>query len=79
LQDGLQRDRAQRFQSVAQLEARLQDLLVGRCPVRCPVTLTKRTTFEFLGWLDGHPVTFMLLAVALILGVLGAVGFAIFG
>ncbi len=55
---GLARDREQRYQSVAELESAMKDVLEGRVRVQCHVTLLKRSTFEVFRWIDKHPVVY---------------------
>jgi len=69
------RDRAERFQSVAEFEDRLRDALEGRVAIGCHVTLAKRTAYETLAWIDRHPMLYMMIFGCLLLALVGALGF----
>ena len=72
---GMARDRADRFQSVAEFEDHLSDTLEGRVTVGCHVTLTRRVVHEVLTWIDRHPALYMIIFGCLLLALVGALGF----
>lgn len=73
---GLQRDRASRFQSVAELEHELNEILAGRVHIQCHVTLAKRLTHSALHWIDRHTVAYSMLFFGVVLTMLGSCVFA---
>ncbi len=72
---GMARDRADRFQSVADFEEHLSDTLEGRVAVACHVTLTRRVVHEALTWIDRHPALYMVIFGCVALALVGALGF----
>lgn len=72
--DGLDRDPAKRYPTVAALIARLLQRRDGHVRIQCPATLQKSVLFTLAGWVDRHPVV---TTVSLMGGVAGAVGTAI--
>ncbi|MFO0550619.1 MAG: serine/threonine-protein kinase [Polyangiaceae bacterium] len=56
LHQGLEKDPAARYQSAREMVERLQQVIDGRVPVQCPVTLTKRVTRESGRFVDRHPI-----------------------
>jgi serine/threonine-protein kinase len=72
---GLARDRDRRYQSVADLEDRLQRALGGRAPVQCHVTFVKRVAHGGLRWIDRNAGLFSILVILLALGLVAALGF----
>jgi serine/threonine-protein kinase len=72
LAKGLKKNPEERFQSAGEIIALLEQILSGRCPVQCPITLTKRSYRELGRVVDRRPfVGFFML-----LGVIAAVVFA---
>jgi serine/threonine-protein kinase len=67
---GLSKDPAKRFQSVAEMLRRLENIRDNRIPVECHVTLVQRAGQEALRTLDKHPIV-------LLVGMLVAVGFLV--
>lgn len=74
---GLVRDRNKRFQSAGELEAEIQKLLAGYVPIRCHVTLAKRTAYGVMHWIDRHPGIYTLLFLLFALSALGGVVYAL--
>jgi serine/threonine protein kinase len=74
MMDGLARGRDQRLKSVAELEGALKSVLDGRVAVRCHVTLTKRTLYEVIAWIDAHPGVYTILFTLVALSLLAALG-----
>jgi serine/threonine-protein kinase len=74
---GLSRDREQRFASVAVMESGLQQILAGKMPVACHLTLAKRAAHGFTHWLDRHPKLFTLMTLGGVLAALAAIVFGI--
>jgi eukaryotic-like serine/threonine-protein kinase len=74
---GLVRNRDERYQSVAELERAIQNVVDGRMPIQCHVTLAQRVAHEGLRWIDNHVVAYTLTffgaiavaAIALVWGV----------
>ena len=72
IRPGLHKDRAQRYQSVDEMVAKLQEVINGQIPIVCPCTGIKRTANLYGDFMNDHPI----LAVAFVaLSVL----FALFG
>jgi serine/threonine-protein kinase len=69
---GLHKDPAQRFQSAGELIRALHNVLEGRAPVQCHITLTKRAYRELGRLVDRAPW----LGFALLLGFIATVVFA---
>jgi serine/threonine-protein kinase len=74
---GLRRDRSQRYQSVAELEDAICKVRDGWTPVKCHVTLAKRGAYEFVHWLDRHPMLYTILLMATVVALLGGSAFAV--
>jgi serine/threonine protein kinase len=74
---GMARERADRFQSVADFENELRDVLEGRVAIGCHVSLARRTAYETLAWIDRHPKLYMLLFGSVVLMLIGALGFCV--
>jgi serine/threonine protein kinase len=72
---GMARDRAERFQSVAEFENELRDILEGRVAIGCHVSLARRTAHEALAWIDRNPRLYMLIFGTVVLTLVGALGF----
>lgn len=69
---GLQKDPAQRYASIAAMREALQTVLDGHFGVHCPVTFNKRAANEFLHFTNRHPAASISLTVgALVLAALG--------
>jgi serine/threonine-protein kinase len=69
----MQKDPAQRFGSVKEMEDELQAILRGECRVQCPRTFAKRMLTESAGALDRRPMLFLgsvALTVVVLLGAL---------
>jgi hypothetical protein len=73
----IKRDRAQRYQSVAELEDALRNARDGRTPVRCHVTLTKRVVHGFLRWIDGHAMLYSFFLFSATVALLAGAAFAV--
>ncbi|HVU00097.1 MAG TPA: serine/threonine-protein kinase [Polyangiaceae bacterium] len=75
---GLAKEREQRYQSVAELEDEIRGVLDGRVKIACHVTFSKRIAYEFLAWMDRHPLAYLILfhvaGLCLVLG-LGWAGY----
>ena len=71
---GLRKERSERFASVAEMHAELEEIIAGRFPVSCHITLSKRVGRGMLAWIDRHPLAFTL---AFLVGV-GSAGFGLF-
>ena len=52
---GLAKNPDDRFQSVIEMLGELQQIIDGRCHVRCPATLAKRSLREVAGFVDRFP------------------------
>src|SRR5262249_46629801 len=74
---GLQRDRAHRFSSVAELEDALQDLLAGRLDVRCHVTFAKGLMLGLIHWIDRHTFAYTLIFLGVMLSLLGSLVYGV--
>ena len=70
---GLQKDRAARWQSAAQMIEQLQLILDGRVPVQCVVTMTKRMSRESGRFVARHPM----LAVGAFIGSVLMLGWSV--
>ena len=71
---GLEKDPANRYQSVGEMIERLEARDDGRVPIQCHLTLVKRVSREWLRWLDRHPILF---TAVLALSVIGGIGFGV--
>ncbi len=71
---GLEKDPAKRYQTVTEMIERLDARDEGLIPIQCPITLTKRTSREFLRLLDRHP---MLIMAVMALSILSATGLTV--
>ena len=69
---GLQKDPAKRYQSVREMIDRLDAREEGLIPIQCPITLTKRTSREWLRFVDRHPTIAMMMVAITVLGGIGA-------
>ena len=69
---GLAKEPSQRYQSVREMIDRLDAREEGLVPIQCPVTLTKRTTHEWLRFVDRHPAIVTAMVVLAVLGSVGA-------
>ena len=77
IREGLEKDPAKRFQSVAMMEKRLQTILAGKARVQCHVTLGKRVLQETLHWIDRHPNIYTLLFLFAVLGTIAGLALAV--
>jgi serine/threonine protein kinase len=75
---GLQKDPAERYQSVSEMIGYLEDALDGRVHVLCPVTLTKRVTRELGRFTDRHPLVAMNALFGGTLALVALIAFSIF-
>jgi serine/threonine protein kinase len=74
----LQKDPALRFQSVGEMEHRLQRALSGDVDVQCHVTFAKRSGHALLRWIDRHPNLYTALLFSFLLSfVAGAVALVV--
>ena len=73
LRKGLQKDPAQRFQSAADVIARLHAVLEGHAPVQCHFTLTKRVFREMGRLVDRSPFV----AMFALIGICAAIVFSV--
>ncbi len=60
---GLEKNRNERFQSVAEMISGLQRILNGNVPVQCPCTAIKRSGGIFGDFVDRHPIGGIAVAV----------------
>jgi serine/threonine protein kinase len=67
---GLEKEPEKRFQSIAEMERGLQDILDGKIAPDCYITATKRAGHEFMQWIDRHPFGYL---GVFILGILSVV------
>jgi serine/threonine-protein kinase len=74
--EGLDKDPAKRFQSVAEMETQLGRILSGKVRMQCHVTATKRVLQELIHWIDRHPMIF---TAMLFLSVLSMVASVVLG
>ncbi len=74
---GLARDRDKRFQSVDDMESALRKILSGQVHVECPVTFSKRALHELEGFMDRHPMAYMMLMFGSVLAVLSGVVYGV--
>src|SRR5262249_28731190 len=58
-------------------EAGIQKLLSGHVPIRCHITLGKRTAHATMHWIDRHPGMYTLLFWLFVLSTLGGVAYAL--
>ena len=75
---GLQKDPEQRFQSAPEVIAELQQLIDGRCAVRCPATLAKRMLRETTGFIERFPKLSPLVFFPVLLFLMYTVGFTLY-
>jgi serine/threonine-protein kinase len=68
LKAGLHRSPALRYRSADELAQRLDDRASGKVPIQCHITATKRTTYEFMRFVNRWPVPF----TGLLVGGLGS-------
>jgi serine/threonine-protein kinase len=68
LKAGLTRDREQRLQSAQAVLDRLDMIASGEVPIQCPITFTRRVTNKLIRFSNRHPVAFMGLASASLVG-----------
>lgn len=62
IRKGLEKDPAQRFQSVPELASRIVKAMEGRNPVECPCTGLKRVNGSWSRFIDRNPYTSLFLA-----------------
>ncbi|MBX3158461.1 MAG: serine/threonine protein kinase [Deltaproteobacteria bacterium] len=55
IEKGLEKDPANRYQSVDEMIAALQTAAAGRFPIQCPITLIKRTGNDAIRLVDRYP------------------------
>jgi serine/threonine-protein kinase len=67
---GLKRDREQRLQSAQAVLDRLDMIASGEVPIQCPITFTRRVTNKLIRFSNRHPLAFMAIASASLVGVL---------
>jgi hypothetical protein len=78
--DGLHKDPARRYQSVAEMIERLDRRELGQLPVQCPATLQKAVLLRIEAAGDRHPMLAFFGAMALVVALLaGAAGLAFGG
>ena len=78
---GLEKDPTKRYQSVKEMEERLDAIASGKIKIQCHVTFGKRFGQELLHWIDRHPgaytavffTTLLAMVGMLIVGVLALV------
>ena len=58
LKRGMEKDRAQRYQSAQEMIDRLDARADGRVPIQCHVTFTKRVNAEWTRLIERHPFVF---------------------
>jgi len=75
---GLQKDPAERFQSVGDMIDRLQNTLDGKVLVQCPVTMTKRLTRELGRFVDRHPMGSVNILFSSVLAVVALVAWTVY-
>jgi len=73
LERGLRKDKAERWQSVAEMESELQRIIRGECRVQCQRTFLKRMMGESRTAIDRHPFVVIVGSTALASVVLAAV------
>jgi len=71
---GLEKNPAQRYQTVGDLCVRIQQAIEGQAPVQCPCTGLKRAGGVWSDFIDNHPLG--ALAIAALTGVFAIVGVA---
>jgi serine/threonine-protein kinase len=75
--EGLVKDPAKRYQSAAEMIAKLQNILEGKVAIQCHITFTKRVTREASRFVDARPfAAFFLMIAAVALLVVGLVASA---
>jgi serine/threonine-protein kinase len=74
---GLVRDRSKRLQSVVELEEAIKRVRDGWIPVRCHVTLAKRTAHGLTRWIDRHIELYTYMLFGFVLTIVAGVGFGI--
>jgi serine/threonine-protein kinase len=70
---GMAKNPADRYQSVAEMIARLGERRDGNFPVQCPITFVKRLTHGWLRFVDKHPFLVMGCISAILLLFLGGI------
>lgn len=73
LERGLRKDKAERWQSVAEMESELQRIIRGECRVQCQRTFLKRMLGESRGAIDRHPFVVIVGSTAIASVVLAAI------
>ncbi len=74
LQKALRKDPAERFQTAEEMLNRLDDRAMGKVPIQCHVTATKRLSYEFIQLVSRWPLVF---AIAIV-GTLAGLGWLVF-
>jgi serine/threonine protein kinase len=74
---GLVRDRAKRFQSVAEMEEAIKAVRDGWFPVQCHVTMGKRAAHGIARWMDQHYKLYTFLLFGAGVAIVAAVGCAL--
>lgn len=75
LTKGLQKDPAQRFQSIKEMQELLQRINEGYAPIQCPFTLTKRSVNMVVHLVNDHPMIGLFFFMFLFLMVLAGAWF----
>jgi hypothetical protein len=77
---GLAKDRANRYQSAAEMLERLERRAEGYVPIQCHVTFMRRATLEATRFVDRHPlwasVVLAGVVLAMVAGAVAAAGSA---
>ncbi|MFT3843311.1 MAG: serine/threonine-protein kinase [Myxococcaceae bacterium] len=62
---GVDADPSKRYRSADELIRAIDDRAEGKVPIRCPITLTKRTSYEVMRLVTGYPRAYMGVMAAL--------------
>ncbi len=77
LAPGLAQKREERFQSVKEMEDRLNDIMSGKIRVMCHLSFTKSATHRFLHWVDRHAALWSIIMILTLLGTLSGAVWAV--
>ncbi len=77
IQRGLEKDPANRYASVEEMENELRAIASGKCAIRCHVTFGKRAGQEALGWIDRHPLAYTVIFFGSMIALLGAMALGV--
>ncbi len=66
VQKGTEPDPAKRFQSADELIRRFDDRAMGKVPIQCPITFTKRVNYEVMRFVTNNPRAYMAMMAGLI-------------